>query len=196
MVVAKYNIISSLTKANLSREIKRVFINNNETMNTYGLKGDVCYSWVKNAMADLGVVQTPYSNINAWDFFVGLPSINMKYFGRDFSDTDKGSVRYDYTGYIKQRMAFVFGFFQGSERRNISISIITNNDPDKAKIIKLTELKRKKVHEPFNPITHIGIYVDGIFYDFAQNMVRIDPKTSFVPIAYYEFYNDLYSKLN
>jgi hypothetical protein len=194
-VKAKYKIVPTLTKATIQGELERVFKANSIGMSTYGLKGQVCYSWVKNAIADLGVVQEPYFNINAWDFFAGLPDINMKYFERAFSDTDNGAIRYDYSGVISQKIAFVFGFFTTSRYRPDSVKIIQNNDTFGTKVSKLTELKRKKVSEAFNPITHIGVYVNGTFYDFAQNMVRLDPKTNFVPIAYYEFYNDLVSKL-
>lgn len=193
MATAQYKIISTLTRANLDSTLKRVFKDNPGDMDTYGISGDYCYRWVKNALIDIGIVETPYRTIpGAWDFFAGLPSTKMKYFDTGFSNVGKRE-KYPYHEAIDEPIAFVFGFFPTSKYKTTSINSIKKNAPDK--IPKLTEVKRKGVNEEFQPITHIGLYVNGVFYDFAQNSVRMDHVSSFVPIAYYEFEKDLYSKL-
>lgn len=187
----EYRLADSLTFSIFQNNLSRVFKNNAQTMNKYGLSGGYCMSWVKNVMADLGIYSIPFGSLDAWDMFAGLNNSKLKYFDLSFSP-DAQARNYQYNEAIADRLAFVFGYFNTSRFKNVSINAIKNKN-DNFKINKLTELNRTNLE--FNPITHIGIFYNGLYYDFVNDKVRQNPTTTFVPVAYYELYNDIIFKL-
>lgn len=188
----EYRLSNLLSPSSFENNLTRVFRNNPQSMNKYRLSGGYCMSWVKNVMADLGIFSIPFGSLDAWDMFAGLNNNKIKYFDLSFSPNSQAR-NYPYDEVISDKLAFVFGYFNTSRFKNVSINAI-NNKKDSFKIGKLVQLNRTNMQ--FNPITHIGIVYNGIYYDFVNNKVRQNPRTTFVPIAYYELYNDITFKLN
>jgi hypothetical protein len=193
----KMIISTKLTKSNLDSEINRVFKPNASQMDTYKLRGGNCYKWVKNALADLGIYQNGPRNIHAWDSFISLAkSEKMKYFTNEFANPSlKESKSYPYHSVINDKMAIVYGTFIGSKWGDTFKTTLELNDIDDFIKNNLTLYKKTAINEDLNVITHVGLYANKQFYDFADNKIRASVTSSFIPISYYEIYNDLYQKL-
>lgn len=178
----EYRLLPSLTSAQLNVNLNRIFSNNN--VNNYGLGIYRCYAWVKNVLADLGVVQTPAFGINAWDFFAALGDGNMKYFDNskfnNFSNTDLSVAG------VKNG-SFVFGFYRNSPYINTAYNKI-NSVGSATKKTNLKQFRRDILAKDitFNPVTHVGIYYNNQFYHLLNGVFQ-HPTPNFYPIAYYEF---------
>lgn len=184
--IIRYVLDENLTQQSFEENLSRVFNGNISTMNSYGIPSGYCMKWVKTALSDVGIISVPFGGVDAWDLFAGLNSSKINYFDLSFS-SEGLSVAYDYASQINQRLALVFGYFPTSKYKEVSINAIRNRGAFE-KIETLSRLNRTDFD--FNPITHIGIYSDGIFYDLV-NGVRVNPTSSFVPIAYVNLYNDV-----
>ncbi len=183
----EYRLADTLTLSSFQANLSRVFKDNASSMNKYGLSGGYCMAWAKNVMADLGVYAIPFGGLDAWDMFAGLNNSKLKYFDLSFSPNAQAR-NYNYNEVITDKLSFVFGYFNTSRFKNVSINAIKNRN-DAFKIERLSTLNRTNME--FTPITHIGIVYNGIYYDFVNNKIRQGPTTSFVPVAYYELYNDI-----
>jgi hypothetical protein len=168
--------------AELDRRLENVFSSNVNNMSNYGLNGAYCYAFVKNILYDIGIAQTPFFGVNAWDCFADLPTNNMKYFDLSFSPANT-IQRSPYETVIDDDLALVFGYFPNSNYKSVSIDAIRNGAAD-TKIKQLTLLNRTTDFS-FNPITHVGIYYKGGFYDLVNGRIRLNPTTSFIPISYW-----------
>lgn len=184
--VIRYLLDENLTIQSFNQNLSRVFTGNINTMNSYGIQTGYCMKWVKTVLSDIGIQSVPFGGVDAWDLFAGLSSSKINYFDFNFS-SEGSSVSYDYASQINERLALVFGYFPSSRYKEVSINAIKNRGAFE-KIEDLSRLNRTNFQ--FNPITHIGIYSDGIYYDLV-NGVRVNPTTSFVPIAYVNLYNDV-----
>lgn len=184
--VIRYLLNDDLTPQLFDANLTRVFKNNEAQMNSYGIGKGYCMKWVKNALADIGIRSVPFGGVDAWDLFAGISNIRLNYFPLTFSSRGQ-SRAYDYQSQISSRLALVWGYFPTSRWKKTSINAIKSiGDIDK--IERLSALNRTNYE--FNPITHIGIYYDGKFYDLI-NGVRINPTSSFVPISYLNLYDEV-----
>lgn len=184
--IIRYVLVNNLNISTFNENLNRVFLNNESQMNSYGISSGYCMKWVKSALYDIGIVSIPFGGVDAWDLFAGISSVKIKYFDRGFS-SEGLSRAYDYASQINNRLSLVFGYFPTSRHLETSINAIKNIRAFE-KIEALSSLNRTNFE--FNPITHIGIYYDGRFYDLV-NGVRINPVSSFVPIAHVDLYNDV-----
>jgi len=160
-------------------------------MSKFNLTGAKCMSWVKQTLALLGIIQNPYGGVDAWDFFLGVNNSRLKYFNPALSTTAAKS--YDYSNEIADDLAIVWGYFKNSSRVNVSNTAISNKRDN----IKIQNLNKFPNYSKGNitPITHVGFSYKGILYDFTNGEIRINPKTSFIPIAYMELDKLIKSKI-
>jgi hypothetical protein len=187
----RYTIGDNLSVVTYNENLQRVFSSNPAAMKTYGLRGAKCMAWVKNVMADLGILSVPFGNVDAWDFFAGLPNNRIKFFNPSLSSS--ASKAYNYGAEINDDLAIVMGYFTTSSyARTAANAILAKNDA--YKISKLKEFKNF-ASTTIPPITHIGFSYKGIFYDFTNSNVRVGAKSSFIPIAYVEIDSLLKSKI-
>lgn len=186
----QFKLTPTLTSSSLQANINSLFKLNPPVRN-FGLGRDLCYAWVKNALATIGVVQSPSSGLNAWDAFVGLDDIRMKYF--DNSLKEKGWSNLDFKEAGVKNGSFIFGFYEGSQYKSTAYNVIKSYPTSNNKVNKLTEYKKKGVPKSldFNPITHVGLYFNDTFYHLIQGKVYLDSTPSFYPIAHYNFLPDL-----
>lgn len=178
----EFRLLPDLDEPTLNNNLARV-LNNNPT-NTYGLGKYRCYAWIKNVLADIGVVQTPAFGIDVWDFFANLGDSNMRYINTAKSNN---FTNQDLINAGVPNGSFLFGFYRNSPYLEESFDTI-NNTASGIKKTNLTTNRRNILAQnfTFNPISHIGIFYNNQFYHLLGNITQT-PTPSFYPIAYYEF---------
>ena len=186
----EYKLIDEITENNIIDRLNAVFTSNTQNISNYGLGANLCYSWVKNALASVGIVQTPQGGVHAWTFFSYLSDRNMYYLD---GSKDSGFTNDDLTSAGVKNGSFVFGFYPKSLYKDDAIAEINNAPNNTEKINNLTKFKKSFLSSSFkyNPITHVGVFYNGQFYDLIKGRIAGQPSPSFNPVAYYHFLDDL-----
>lgn len=180
---AKFVLSANITFAELQNRLQKYFTSNN--VSSFGLSTGLCASWVRTMFLKLGVVKIGNASTDAWNWFMGLPKDqNMYYFSSTEKQTDWSFEDYQTKG-VKNG-SIIFGYFVGSRYKDKSYRSMKNypNGDERRAILKKN--KRITGDYEFSPITHIGIYYNGIIYDLTRG-VTLSPHKSFVPIAFYHF---------
>jgi hypothetical protein len=184
--LVEYRLEEGLSYQMFLQRAESFFKPNGSQMDTFGLKSGYCMAWVKNALARLGVISVPFGGVDAWDFFAGLYPHKIKFFPKNFSSPQTRAA-HEYQRYLTNGVNIVFGYFETSRFKKLSVdTILQKNNP--SIVESLRELNRSNYE--INPITHIGLTYKGVLYDLV-NGVRVNPVTSFVPIAYTDVDKDV-----
>lgn len=179
MFVLSSNVNSAILQSRLNGFFKTY------NVETFGLPSGTCATWVRKAFLSLGVVKTGNAPTDAWNWFMGLPNDqNMYYFKGDDKFTDWSFEDLSTKG-VKNG-SLIFGYFVGSKYKQIAYNAMKEFTNNQERIKILTDNKRIVGAYDFTPVTHIGIYYNGVVYDLTRG-VTLSPHKSFVPVAFYNF---------
>lgn len=193
----EYIIDDRLTISNLDSELRRVF----RARSNYNISGYKCMKWVKYALADIGIIATPFSSgVHAWTLGANIDSSLLILSNPESIISSQGKL--DYFNSM-DNLAIVFGGYPnrvgGFANDAVNTFLSSNN------VNLINRLKAYKQKLPANivnsqydipPITHVGLVYNKTFYDFAKDNVRQGQVGSFIPVMHMNIYTKIKNKIS
>lgn len=195
------------SNSELNNRIIKIFDDNQ--LPNFGIpKGQaLCQKWVRLALYELGLKILPDTQlgryVDSWDFFAMLPDRDMGYITLDkITENDQvkqfGWNNEDLINYGIEDGSLLFGFYKNSRNKEKSINALntyaTTDKINKLKNNVVPFLKAEQINS--NVVTHIGIFINGRYFNLVQSLNIIDyPSSSFQPVAWWPFLRKLKNKL-
>jgi hypothetical protein len=193
--VAKFSVSTSVNTAVLNTELSNLFTSNN--VSTFGLGNNVCATWARTALEQLGVVRIGAVDKigDAWNWFMGLPEDGrMGYFTAN--DKLNNWSNSDLVAKGIPNGSLLFGYSQGSSFKTKAYNQM--NDPvnfpnrtSRKNIMRTNNRSPMNSNFDFSVVTHVGIFYNNQFYNLVSSRVKQEPDSGFVPIAFYPFLDKL-----
>ena len=189
-----FNLDPAVTTTILNVNLAKLF---NSNISSFGLGGGQCAKWVSEALLRIGIARTPSIGLDAWIWAMGLEENQYMHY---FSPSDKlqGVTNEEYKKIGVQSGSLIFGYFTGSAWVDATTGsmprMLACNNPERIKKLAYNNRFHPKIPKqsekyPCPPITHVGIYYEGVLYDFIGRTKAIDRggSNSFVPLMWYNF---------
>lgn len=190
---AVFEVLPTITPQIAQERASTLFTGNPSSIPSFHAGKSQCAAWTRSALEHLGVFKKGKASTNAWDWFMGLPSNGIKYF--ESTEPLENWTNELLTQKLGYDAHLLFGYTKGGNYTKIAADDMKTISTATDKLVILTDKKRIDDRSfVFTPITHVGIFVGGLFYSWTGKSAKMQPYSTFVPVGAYEIgarYNEI-----